>query len=92
MENYIIVYDICDDKRRNKIFKTLKSFATPVQYSVFEANLHPNDVIELKYRIMSIMNTKEDSVFFYRQCGSCLGKVERMGVPVYIYGDGDIIL
>lgn len=91
MENYIIVYDICDDKRRNKIFKVLKGFATPVQYSVFEAKLHPNDVIELKYRIMSIMNTKEDSVFFYRQCASCLGKVERFGTPIYIYGDDDII-
>ena len=92
MENYVIVYDISDDKRRNKIFKILKNYATPVQYSVFEARLHPNDVVELKYKLFSIMNTKEDSIFFYRQCASCAGKVERMGIPVVIYGEGDILI
>jgi len=92
MENYVIVYDVSDDKRRSKIFKILKSYATHVQYSVFEAKLHPNDVTELKYKIWSIMNTKQDSIFFYRQCASCMGKVERMGIPVFIYGDDDIII
>jgi len=92
MENCVIVYDISDDKRRNKIFKVLKNYATPVQYSVFEAKLHPNDVTELKYKLWNLMNTKEDSIFFYRQCSSCVGKVERMGIPVFIYGDDDIII
>ena len=32
--------------------------------SDFEARLHPNDVIELKYKLWNLMNTKEDSIFF----------------------------
>ena len=36
MDYYIITYDIRDDRRRDKIFKLLKGYVTPVQYSVFE--------------------------------------------------------
>lgn len=92
MEYYVIVYDITDDKRRNKIFKILKAYATPVQFSVFEALIHPNDLMELKYKLWTTMNTKEDSVFFYRQCASCKGKVDRMGISPYIFGSDDIII
>ena len=63
-----------------------------MQYSVFEARLHPNDVVELKYKLFSVMNTKNDSIIFYRLCASCAGKVDRMGMPVIIYGEGDILI
>lgn len=92
MEYYVIVYDIIDDKRRNRIFKILKDYATHVQYSVFEAQIHPNALVELKYKLWSAMNAKEDSIFFYRQCASCQGKVDRMGISSFIFGSEDIII
>jgi CRISPR-associated protein Cas2 len=92
MEYYVIVYDITDDKRRNRIFKILKNYATPVQYSVFEAHIHPNALVELKYKMWSTMNTKEDSIYFYRQCECCQGKIDKMGISRYIYGSEDIII
>jgi len=36
----VLAYDIPDDRRRTKLFKTLKRFGFPVQESVFEFHLN----------------------------------------------------
>lgn len=45
MNNIIIVYDISNDKHRNKLVKLLESFGTRIQKSVFECFLN-----NLKYK------------------------------------------
>ncbi len=92
MENYIIVYDIMDDRRRYRIFKKLKEFASPVQYSVFEARLNQNDIIKLKYQLEALINKKEDSLIIYKQCIRCKDNTKRMGKQRYIYGEDDILI
>jgi len=42
---YSICYDIKDDRRRNRIFKLLKDFGEPVQFSVFEADIGLSSLI-----------------------------------------------
>lgn len=91
MEHYIIVYDIRDDRRRNKIYKTMKDYATPVQLSVFEALLTKEKFVQLQYRLKRLMKS-EDSVIFYRQCGKCRQDILRLGSTPTPYGGGDIIL
>lgn len=92
MEYYIIAYDIKDNTRRLKIFKTLKGYAAPVQYSIFEGYISREDVIRLKYELKRHMNEREDSVCFYRQCANCREKITRFGVDVVVFGQDDIII
>ena len=92
MIRFVIAYDIRDDRRRLEVFNILKGYATRVQYSVFEAYLSKENMVELRYRIGKAINEKEDSVFIYRLCQSCSEDVERIGIPFVLYGEGDIII
>lgn len=92
MGYYVIIYDIKDDKRRTKLFKTLKEFISPVQYSVFEGFLSQENLVKLIYTIRSQINNKEDSVCVYQQCAACRDKTSRFGKPIFIYGESDIII
>ncbi|WP_078060342.1 CRISPR-associated endonuclease Cas2, partial [Desulfotomaculum copahuensis] len=67
MENYIIAYDIGDDRCRLKIYKTMKDYAVPVQYSVFECSLRKEDYLMLRYKLEKLIRKDEDSIVFYRQ-------------------------
>ena len=92
MDYYIITYDIRDDRRRNKIFKLLKGYATPVQFSVFEGYVRREDVVMLQHQVRKLMHGCDDSVCFYRQCGRCMEQIERLGVKAEVFGKEDIII
>ena len=45
---YLVCYDITDDKRLRRVFKTCKNFGEHLQYSVFECDLSPTEKSELE--------------------------------------------
>ena len=45
---YLVCYDIADDKRLRKVFKTCGNFGDHLQFSVFECDLNPSEKVELK--------------------------------------------
>jgi CRISPR-associated endonuclease Cas2 len=45
---YVVSYDIADDARRVRVHATLRNYGTRVQYSVFECDLEPGQVEELR--------------------------------------------
>ncbi len=92
MENYIIAYDIADDRRRYKTFKAIKEYAVPVQFSLFEGILSNSDILKLKSRLKKILDDDEDSLIIYKQCTHCKTQVERMGKTHVLYGEDDIIV
>ena len=92
MDYYIITYDIRDDRRRNKIFKLLKGYATPVQFSGFEGYVKREEVVKMQHQVRKMMHSRDDSVCFYRQCARCVEQIERLGVNQTVYGKDDIII
>ncbi|RMF87586.1 MAG: CRISPR-associated endonuclease Cas2, partial [Nitrospinota bacterium] len=53
---YVVVsYDITDDKRRNRIHKALKNYGERVQFSVFECNLSPEQVMRMQHSLKKII-------------------------------------
>ena len=92
MKRFIVTYDIRDDKRRGKIYKTLRDYAVPVQFSVFEASLKDEDYIMLRHKLECLMRKSEDSIIFYRQCSRCEEDITRLGVSPEPFGDGVYIL
>ncbi len=64
----VITYDITDDRCREKLSNELENFGLRVQRSVFECFLTESLLIEVKERVMSIIDVEQDSVRFYTLC------------------------
>ena len=74
----VVSYDIPSNRRRYKVMKILEGFGTRVQYSVFECNLKPRDIDELRKRMKKIIDA-EDSVRFYFFGAEDVKRIERLG-------------
>ncbi len=59
---YLVTYDVADDKRRNRVFKTLRDNGEHVQFSVFMCELNPRELIAMKSALTGIVHHKEDQV------------------------------
>jgi CRISPR-associated protein Cas2 len=74
----IVSYDIPSNRRRYKVMKTMEGFGTRVQYSVFECNLKPRQVDDLRKKIMKLI-VPEDSIRFYFISADDVKRIERLG-------------
>jgi CRISPR-associated protein Cas2 len=62
--SYLISYDISNDKRLRHVFKLMRNFGDHLQYSVFECQLTPTDLLRLRADLSLIINRDEDQVLF----------------------------
>ncbi|HEC32104.1 MAG: CRISPR-associated endonuclease Cas2 [Deltaproteobacteria bacterium] len=73
---YVMVsYDVVEDKKRNRLFKYLKDFGVPVQKSVFECDLSPEQLDRMVKGVERIIDLKSDKVRYYPLCKQCVGRV-----------------
>ncbi|MCL5099109.1 MAG: CRISPR-associated endonuclease Cas2 [Candidatus Omnitrophica bacterium] len=81
---YLVCYDITDDKRLRRVFKTCKNHGDHLQYSVFECNLNPAEKVELERALTETIKHDEDQVIFV-SLGPAEGRGERvitaLGLP-----------
>ena len=77
---YLISYDIVDTKQRTKLAKKLLNFGQRVQFSVFECELHPEQLQEMKKQVLPFVDLEKDSLRIYRLCENCLQNLESFGV------------
>ena len=75
--SYIVTYDIADDKRLRKVFKTMRDFGDHLQYSVFECQLTPTDLVRLRATLGEIIHHTEDQVLFVN-LGPAEGRGDRV--------------
>jgi CRISPR-associated protein Cas2 len=75
----IVVYDIPDNKRRERLRKALLRFGNSVQRSVFEFDLTARQLETMDKVIRGIMSVAEDNVRYYSMCKSCVLSVEVFG-------------
>ena len=76
---YMFCYDISNSKRLTKVAKTLENYGLRVQKSFFQCDMSKNDMIELKNRLLKIINIKKDSLFIYPLCEDCSNRVIKDG-------------
>lgn len=76
----VIAYDVVADRRRNRIFKTLKNHGRHVQFSVFECQLRRADYLRLRGKLERLINPVEDNVRFYFLDRDAVGRIEQVGV------------
>jgi CRISPR-associated protein Cas2 len=60
--NYVVTYDIADDKRRNKVFVALHGFGDHAQYSVFFCELNERELAQMRGRLRAEIHNSEDQV------------------------------
>jgi len=76
MKHYVIVYDIPDDGRRDKVATLLASYGERVQLSVFECWLDGAQKMRLREDLLELIDIAEDAVRFY----AVAEEVETLGV------------
>ncbi len=78
---YLVCYDICDDRMRYRVVKTLKGIGVRIQKSVFECpDLTEKQFLDLKDSLEAIIDHTVDSVYYIRLCGKCRKEIEWSGL------------
>jgi len=60
--NYVVTYDISDDKRRTKVFRMLHGYGDHAQYSVFLCQLNDEELARMRRGLRPLINAGEDQV------------------------------
>jgi len=60
--DFLITYDICDDRRLRQVFKTMKGFGEHVQLSVFRCSLSKMEMTRLLSKLGDIIHHHVDQV------------------------------
>lgn len=76
---YIVSYDIADERRRARVAGTLLDYGRRLEESVFALNLDEELTIQMKQRLQRQINESEDTLHVFPLCTGCAGKVEVMG-------------
>ncbi len=76
-KSFLISYDIRDDKRLRKVFQTMRGYGDHLQYSVFECQLTPTDLVRLRAELSAIINHAQDQVLFV-DLGPAEGRGDRV--------------
>ena len=75
-----VVYDISNDKARNKVAKICKDYGLyRVQKSAFLGDINKNQKDELLLRCKDIADKETDSVYIFPMCDDDFRKVKMIG-------------
>lgn len=93
--NYIITYDIEDNKKRKKLSDLLDGYGVRVNYSVYEIETNATKLKKLKKEIIEkeLFEPKKDSIRLYHLCKNCipksfgLGKNDEIFPPTELFFD-----
>jgi CRISPR-associated protein Cas2 len=73
---FVVAYDISDDRRRTRLFKTLKRFGTAVQESIFECHLTADQFAKMRQTVESVIDPQLDQVRYYNLCQQCSERIQ----------------
>jgi len=76
---YVVCYDIADDRRRDRIASALLDYGPRAQESVFIANLDEELARKMEARVAKLVDEQLDRVHIFVLCGTCSAKTRVMG-------------
>lgn len=90
MKHWVLIYDISNSKRLQKIAKIMENYGVRVQYSVFEVIATSRTIQEIRQKVQRVIEPKEDSVIYFEICSEDWQKQRKYGLKKYeIYEDKD---
>nr|WP_305146576.1 CRISPR-associated endonuclease Cas2 [Anaerovorax odorimutans] len=93
----LVTYDVSTQdeggkKRLRKVAKECVNYGQRVQNSVFECILDASQVLILKDKLLSIIDTEQDSLRFYYLGNNYTNKVEHFGVKEGYEAEGVLMV
>ena len=93
----LITYDVSTQdaagrKRLRKVAKECVNYGQRVQNSVFECVLDSSQLLIVKDKLLSIIDTKEDTLRFYTWGNKYQRKVEHFGAKASYEAEGTLII
>lgn len=76
----LVVYDIANPRRLNRVAKVMKNWGIRVQKSVFEVETGKRQILMLVREIETLLVSEEDSVKFFRLCEKCKVNISCLGL------------
>lgn len=67
----VVTYDISDDRCRTRVYKALRRFGDPVQYSVFECILDESRLADMRTAVSDAVTGFHATVRYYELCEPC---------------------
>jgi len=86
----VFAYDVVDDKRRKRVAKVLEAVGERIQYSVFHAELDPEQTRQVLARVERRIDRTTDRVRVYTLCATCAGMVQTAGLDTPVQAEFDI--
>jgi CRISPR-associated protein Cas2 len=74
---FLVCYDIRDDKRLRRVFRTMRDFGDHLQFSIFECQFNATDLARCRHARSEIIKHNEDQVLFV-DLGPTEGRGERV--------------
>lgn len=74
---FLVTYDISNDLRLRKVHKTMRGFGDHLQYSVFECQFTPTDLVRCRHALGQIIHHRDDQVLFV-DLGPAEGRGDRV--------------
>jgi len=87
----VIAYDISNDRRRTRLHNVLLDYGAPVQYSVFECLLTPDELLRAKRAVARVIRPRLDRVRYYYLCQACLARTEVSSGPEVLH-ETDVVI
>lgn len=91
-QEYLIIYDIADGKRLNRVARTLSDYGVRVQDSVFEVRLDEADLLVVTNRLLSLIDEKDDGIKIFPLCNRCWNAKTDIGNPGHLHDSQEWLL
>lgn len=93
--NYLVCYDIKDETRLNRVFRAVSGIGINLQYSVFYCRLDWEELLELKQKLINLIDKNEDDIRIYPLPSNpkvlAIGQASKIPEGVQIFLDANTI-
>ena len=76
---YVVCYDIADDRRRDRVASALLDYGPRVQESVFVASLDEELAAKMMARLKKLVDEEWDRIHVFELCTGCARKTQTLG-------------
>ncbi len=88
--NWLIIYDIRDEKRLRKIARLMQNYGLRVQKSVFEAQFDISTLKKMRSEADRILNFEKYSLVIFEICQRDWQKAQKYGSNVISIGESSL--
>lgn len=64
--DFLVTYDICDDRRLRAVFKLMQAYGDHIQYSVFRCALTKTEMVEMVAKLSALIHHNVDQVLIFQ--------------------------